>query len=211
MKQPHSGFFTEFEAATVSFLFALSLRLEAWSVARARRIVNAGGPWSPLVAKLAGLDRLPVQGAPLQMIVTEQSSPVLDQLVAHADRHLSLKQAATGGFVIGGGWTAGVRHDSGFSRVLRPSIEGNLWVARRVLPMLDRVRMIRSWAAMNVNIDGAPIVGEAPGLSGFYNCVTSNGYTLGPIVGRLTADLITRGSSDFASERFTLARFEGKL
>ena len=36
---------------------------------------------------------------------------------------------------------------------------------------------------MNVKIDRAPILGEAPGLPGFYNCVTSNGYTLAPVLG----------------------------
>ncbi len=42
---------------------------------------------------------------------------------------------------------------------------------------------------MNINIDGAPILGEHPDMPGFFNAVTSNGYTLGPIVGQITADL----------------------
>ena len=35
-----------------------------------------------------------------------------------------------------------------------------------------------------------PILGEAPGLPGFFNAVSANGYTLGPIIGRITADAI---------------------
>ena len=52
-----------------------------------------------------GVD-LPVHSAPLQMIVTETAPVLVKQLVAHAGRHLSLKQAATGGLIVGGGWTA---------------------------------------------------------------------------------------------------------
>lgn len=174
----------------------------------ARRIVNAAGPWAARVAAMVGLRNLPVRGAPLQMIVTEPAPRLLNHLVAHADRHLSLKQADAGGFIIGGGWTAGTDPTTGFSRPLRSSIEGNLWVAQRVVPALDRLRMVRAWAAMNVNIDGAPILGEAPGHPGFFNCVTSNGYTLAPIVGKITADLLRTGRSDIAIEPYTLERFE---
>jgi len=183
-----------------------------WTLATARgrvrcgRIVNAAGPWSPRIAALAGL-ALPVRGAPLQMIVTEAAPPLVAQLVAHADRHLSLKQAATGGLIVGGGWSAVADRATGFTRTLRASIEGNLWVARRVLPALDRLHMVRAWAATNVNIDGAPILGERPDAPGFFDAVTANGYTLAPIVGRLTAELVARGRASLPIGRYTLARF----
>ncbi len=174
---------------------------------RSRRIVNAAGPWSPRIAAMVGIDRLPVQGAPLQMIVTESAPQSLTHLVAHADRHLSLKQADTGGFIIGGGWTAGADQSTGYSSILQESLEGNLWVAQRVVPALDRLRVIRAWAAMNVHIDGAPIIGESAHVPGFYNCVASNGYTLAPIVGRLTAELMIKGRPSLAVDAYTLDRF----
>jgi len=45
-----------FEAATVAFLFALSLALESWSVGRARRAVAALMELTPLVARLRKAD-----------------------------------------------------------------------------------------------------------------------------------------------------------
>jgi D-hydroxyproline dehydrogenase subunit alpha len=45
-----------------------------------------------------------------------------------------------------------------------------------------------------------------PGVPGFYNCVTSNGYTLAPVVARLTMEDM-RGSSSLERRPFTLARF----
>jgi glycine/D-amino acid oxidase-like deaminating enzyme len=60
---------------------------------------------------------------------------------------------------------------------------------------------------MNVNIDGAPIMGEVPGVPGFFNAVTSNGYTLAPIAARLVADLIVRGRTDIDITPFRIDRF----
>ncbi|MEM8948619.1 MAG: FAD-dependent oxidoreductase [Pseudomonadota bacterium] len=179
-------------------------------VITAGRVINAAGPWARSVAAMAGLD-LPVYSAPLQMIVTDRAPPLVDQLVAHADRHLSLKQLASGGVVIGGAWTARYSERQNMNITIRESIEGNLWVARRVLPALDGLHVLRSWAGMNVNIDGAPIIGEVPAAPGFFNAVTSNGYTLAPAVARLTADLICDGKTEIDIQSYRLERFDGAL
>ena len=173
---------------------------------RAGRVVNAAGPWARTIGAMAGLE-LPVYSAPLQMIVTERAPHLVEQLVAHADRHLSLKQLASGGLVIGGAWTARYSDHQNINVTKRESIEGNLWVANRVLPQLAGLHVLRTWAGMNINIDGAPILGEAPGAPGFFNAVTSNGYTLAPAVARLTADLICRGRTDMDVRPYLLDRF----
>jgi glycine/D-amino acid oxidase-like deaminating enzyme/bacterioferritin-associated ferredoxin len=183
-----------------------------WEVTTSRgrihagRIVNASGPWARATAQLAGID-IPVHSAPLQMIVTEPAPKLVSHLVAHADRHLSLKQAATGGLIIGGGWTAAFDADRRFNTTMRSSIEGNLWVANHVLPQLSGLHIVRSWAGMNVNIDGAPILGPVPGLPGFFNTVTSNGYTLAPIVAQLTADLLLQGRTEIDITPYLIDRF----
>ena len=155
---------------------------------------------------MLGVD-IPVHGAPLQMIVTEPAEPVISRLVAHADRHLTLKQARNGAFIIGGGWTAALDPVRQHPRPLRESIEGNLWVAQHVVPGLRKLHVLRSWAAMNINIDGAPILGEHPAVPGFFACVTSNGYTLGPIMGRTTAAMILHGDAGRDVTPFSVARF----
>jgi glycine/D-amino acid oxidase-like deaminating enzyme len=156
---------------------------------------------------LAGID-LPVHSAPLQMIVTEPAPPLLNHLVAHASRHLSLKQAASGGLVIGGAWSAAYDVARRFINVTRPSVEGNLWVAQQVLPQIAGLHMLRAWAAMNVDIDGAPIIGAVPGQPGFFNAVTSNGYTLAPIVARMTRDLMLHGECEYDPMPFSITRFQ---
>ena len=158
-------------------------------VIRAGKVVNAAGAFASRIGAMLGLN-VPVFGAPLQMIVTEAAAPAISHLVAHADRHLTLKQATNGNFIIGGGWTAGLDPVHSHPRPMFSSIEGNVWVAQHVVPGLRKLHVIRTWAAMNINIDGAPILGEHPAMPGFFNAVTSNGFTLGPIVGQLTAELI---------------------
>jgi glycine/D-amino acid oxidase-like deaminating enzyme len=173
---------------------------------RCRRIVNAAGPWAAQVARLVGLD-IPVRGAPLQMIVTEPTAPTLERLVAYVGRHLTLKQMTSGAFMIGGGWTAGLDDKQKLSRALRASVEGNLWIASRAVPALRDLHAVRIWAGMNVNIDRAPILGEAPGRPGFYNCVSSNGYTLAPVLSKLTAELIAGQSTSLPVEPYSIRRF----
>ncbi|WP_370539046.1 FAD-dependent oxidoreductase [Aureimonas sp. AU22] len=173
---------------------------------RARRIVNAAGAFASRIGAMLGLD-VPVFGAPLQMVVTEAVAPLVSCLVAHAGRHLTLKQAANGNIIIGGGWTAGLDPVNQHPRPLFDSLEGNLWVAQHVVPALRKAHVIRSWAAMNINIDGAPILGEHPDAPGFFNAVTSNGYTLGPLVGRITADLVAGRPATHDIGPFSVTRF----
>lgn len=174
---------------------------------RAAKVVNAAGAFAARIGAMLGCE-IPVFGAPLQMVVTEAAAPAISALIAHADRHLTLKQAANGNFIIGGGWTAGLDPVHRHPRPLIDSLEGNLWVAQHVVPGLRKLHVIRSWAAMNINIDGAPILGEDPRQKGLFHTVTSNGYTLGPIIGQLTAALVTcrdpgRDLSPYALTRFS--------
>lgn len=175
---------------------------------RAGRLVNAAGAFAARIGAMLGLD-VPVFGAPLQMVVTEAAAPAVSHLVAHADRHLTLKQAANGNFLIGGGWTAGLDPVHSHPRPLLASLEGNLWVAQHVVPGLRKLHVIRSWAAMNINIDGAPILGEHPAMPGFFNAVTSNGYTLGPLVGQVTAALVRGRDPGRDLSAFSISRFQG--
>jgi len=172
----------------------------------AHRLVNAAGAFASEIGGMLGAP-IPVFGAPLQMVVTEPAAPLIFGLVAHAARHLTLKQAANGTIIIGGGWTAELDPVQGWPRPFRASLEGNLWIAQHVLPALRKLHVARSWAAMNIDIDGAPILGEDPRMPGLFHAVTSNGYTLGPIMGRTTADLIRSGRTEHDLSAFSISRF----
>jgi D-hydroxyproline dehydrogenase subunit alpha len=168
------------------------------------RVINATGPWTARIGQMVGLN-LPVTGTVQQVIVTEPAPPLTRHLIALANRHLSLKQQASGGFLIGGGWFGDFDSDTGRTRTLRRSIEGNLSVCGQVLPALHGLSFIRCWTGINSSIDRAPILGEAPGLPGFYNTVSANGYTLGPVLGQITAATILHGET--VNPHYRLERF----
>jgi glycine/D-amino acid oxidase-like deaminating enzyme len=170
----------------------------------AGKVVNCGGPWGAKIGAMVGLD-LPVTGTVQQVIVTEPAPRMVEHLVALAKRHLSLKQQDSGGLLIGGGWFGSYDAKDGRTRNMRRNIEGNLWVAAQVLPALRGLSIIRSWTGINTAIDRAPLIGEAPGLPGFFNAITANGYTLGPIVGKLTAEAVLHGVAP--NPWFTVDRF----
>jgi len=182
----------------------------AWRVTTTRgtviagRVVNAAGPWAAVVGRMVGLD-LPVTGTVQQVIVTEPAPPLTRHLVAVANRHLSLKQQASGGFLVGGGWFGAIDPASGRTRPLRQNIQGNLWIAGQALPGLRSMSILRSWTGINPAIDRAPLLGEVPHRSGFFNTVTANGYTLGPAVGQLTAAALLHGEA--IDPRYRLERF----
>ena len=170
---------------------------------RAGRVVNCAGAFAGRIGAMLGVT-LPVVGSVQQVIATEGAVPTMRHLVAHAGRHLSLKQGDGGHVLVGGGWP-GTLDAQGAPRNLRRSIEGNLWVAGRVLPALAGMQAIRAWTGLAVEVDRAPLLGETPGVPGLFHAVTSNGYTLAPVAGRMTADAVL-GRERVAAE-FTLARF----
>ena len=155
---------------------------------RAGQVVNAAGAQARRVGALAGVE-IPVHALVQQVIATEAAPPMLRQLVAWTGRHLSLKQGDGGHLLIGGGWPGRVDAD-GAAQVLRPSLEGNLALAGRALPRLRGVRVVRAWAGLAPTLARAPVISATPGMPGLWHAVTGNGYTLGPVAGRMMADAV---------------------
>jgi glycine/D-amino acid oxidase-like deaminating enzyme len=151
-------------------------------------VVNAAGPWAGQVARLLGAP-IPVRATVQQVIATEAAgAELLRPLVLHADRHLSLKQGEGGHLILGGAWP-GELDAAGRPRNLRASLEGNLWVARSVLPAIAGLHVIRAWTGVNVAVPG-PLLGADPRVPGLFHAVTFNGWTLAPVIGRLMAEAL---------------------
>lgn len=70
-------------------------------------------------------------------------------------------------------------------------------MANRVIPALSKIKIIRSWAAMSVDVGGYPLVGEHPMMKNFYVMVSSNGYTLGPVLGEIISKQILDNHSEY--------------
>ncbi len=157
----------------------------------ARRVVNSAGADAGRVAAMVGVD-LDIEGYPIQVNVTERAAPLVEHLLYFAGDRLTLKQVKNGGFLIGGGWPSRIDPMSGRLTIDPDSLRRNLRAAVSVVPPLRDVRLLRIWPAIvNGTRDWRPILGEVPGVRGFYmNMFPWMGFTAGPMAARIVADLV---------------------
>jgi glycine/D-amino acid oxidase-like deaminating enzyme len=155
---------------------------------RAHRVVNAAGAWANEVAALSGL-RFPLRAEGLHVNVSEPRARLLEPMVQHIGRRLTLKQASNGTFIIGGGWPARPERAPRRHSTIWSSAAGNTAVAIRVMPQLADVQIVRTWSGvMAFTDDLAPIVGATARLPGYHMLVATTGFTLGPLMARMLAE-----------------------
>lgn len=170
---------------------------------RAGKVVNAAGAWCGMIATMVG-DSMPVRQNPIQMIVTEPTPAKVSYHLAHARQRLTLKQAAAGNLVIGGGWRASKAASLAQSRPTREGLGGNLDVTLGILPGFGDLQMIRSWTGIAFTTQ--PIISQSPSTPGVFHVVTQNAMTLAPILGRTVAHMIIGRKAEYDLSSFILAR-----
>ncbi len=181
-----------------------------------RTVVNAAGAWAAQIAELAGIG-LPVEPLRRMLVPTEpfdkiaQTSPmVIDMATGFHFRPEGL------GLLMA--WND-PEETPGFKTNFDPAfIEKILTRAVSRVPCLEEVEVNprRAWAGLyEMTPDHHCIIGPAPGVRGFYlaNGFSGHGVMHSPATGRITADLILKGSSDVVDTRaIGLERFaEGRL
>jgi sarcosine oxidase subunit beta len=78
-----------------------------------------------------------------------------------------------------------------------------------LFPALRGVQIVRCWAGIEGEMpDGIPVIG-ASAAEGAYHAFgfSGHGFALGPIVGRLIADLVVTGDTDLPIDAFDIGRF----
>jgi sarcosine oxidase subunit beta len=177
---------------------------------RAGKVFAATGGWIGEVAAMVGVD-IRTRRDPIQIIVTEPAGPTADHLVYFAGHRLTMKQTRSGNFVIGGAWPASWHDVTGLAVNLRAHIEYSAWVAKRVVPDLRHLRIIRTWAAGSpATSRGIPVLGEAASVPGFFvGLFPYLGFTAGPFFGRMAADMIGGRAPAYDLSPFALARHGG--
>lgn len=174
---------------------------------RAGRVVVAAGSGSAELAAHLGI-RVPARAEPLHMNITEAAEPIINHLVQHADRQITLKQLAAGMVVIGGGWPAKLVGPDEHPTVELASLIGSLSLAQHVVPRIGALRLIRTWAGVNTSVDGRPVIGRVGGVPGLYFAIPGDaGYTLGPLTARLVADTVVGRAPEVPIDGYTVDRF----
>ena len=138
--------------------------------------------------------------------MTEPREHVLEPMVQHIGRRLTLKQSANGTFIIGGGWPARTRRRRrGASRRRWESTAGNAAVAMRVVPLLADVRIVRTWSGVMAFTADLHRSSASPHASPASTPDRDDGFTLepadGPAAGRVDGDRPRHDSADYAVDR----------
>jgi sarcosine oxidase subunit beta len=157
---------------------------------------------------------LPVFPVGLIISVTEKVPAIMDHLIQHVGRKLSLKQVDDGNLLIGGGWSARLPQTNGkwqadYRAVLDiGELKKNLATARDVMPLLEDVHVLRSWTGTTgITPDQLPIIGDIAQAQGFYVAVGGSGFTYGPTYAKLLAELILHGNTSFPITAYSPNRF----
>jgi sarcosine oxidase subunit beta len=174
-------------------------------------VVNAGGAWARRLAAMAGLE-LPVDGYRRQLVVFEppeafpEPVPMVMDYTPGVEREgLYFRDDTARRLIAGlhweihGDWE---RPDDPDAFKADPDWD---YVARCAELLGERFRdaaRLRSaggWSGLYpLTPDSLPILGPAPGVTGFHNAVGGGGVglQLSPALGAITADLLVRGETD---------------
>jgi sarcosine oxidase subunit beta len=156
-----------------------------------QRVVLAGGVWLTRMAPWFGVE-LPVECRVPQVVVTERARPLFRAIIGVATRNLTLKQAANGSILIGGGWQGIGDLDRGPEQIVADNVIGNLRLAEQCVPGLKETRIARTWAGLAARAPGwLPLVGPLFDVENvFVIGAQRSGFTGAPIMGLLLAQLM---------------------
>ena len=176
---------------------------------RAPVVVNAAGPWARRIGELAGCN-VPVINRRNQIMATEKLPPLFDQFISGNTIYLS--QTRSGSVVIGGSgpWERVCYEAATTSKTIMRYAGRSSVLA----PVLKLSTVVRAWAGISGRtMDEIPIMGFVDSPKGFCNACgfSGHGFALGPVSGKLIAELILRGKPSLPLDAFHIGRFAPDL
>ncbi len=183
-----------------------------------RRLINCAGAWSPSVARMLGVE-LPNRPHRHEILSTEPLKPFLGPMVSVLDSGLYFSQSMRGEIVTGITVPESPDEDAHSETVRMGSRLAFLRAVARglteVMPRLAEVKVLRQWAGpYDVSPDGRAILGEPPGVPGFYLACgfVGHGFMMAPVIGELYAAWLTGDDKHEVFDTCNLRRFsEGPL
>ena len=181
-------------------------------------VINAAGPWSKQVAALAGCD-LPIVPRKGHLLITEPLPPRVYHKIAEVGYTTTVTQtendlqvAAVVEGTKGGAILLGSsRQFVGFDESIEPRVvQAMLQRAQRFFPILAPPPAFRVRVGFRpYSPDHLPIIGEMPGITGFYVNTGHEGagFGLAPACAKLLSQLILKRSSTMSLAPFHPARF----
>jgi sarcosine oxidase subunit beta len=173
-----------------------------------RLVVNAAGPWAPLVGRMAGLD-LPVDPRRRHIFVTDAFDGIRHPMPLVTDTGSGFYCRSEQGAVL---MSPG---DIGASTAYEAQVDWSVLEAAvekavRRVPALERAQVRHAWAGLRpLTPDGRAILDWAPGVDGLYLAVgfCGHGFQHSPAVGETVAELLLDGRTAVDLSDLRLGRF----
>jgi sarcosine oxidase subunit beta len=143
------------------------------------------------------------------LMITARVKPFVKPVVGAQGRMLSFKQFDNGTVLIGGGHRGRAEPERNRTHLNLDGLAASAATAMGLFPALRGVQIVRCWAGIEGEMpDGIPVIG-ASAVEGAYHAFgfSGHGFALGPIVGRIIADLVVKGDTDLPIGAFDINRF----
>ena len=168
-----------------------------------RSVVLAMGPWSGEASTWLGV---PIEVRPLkgQILRLQAPGPPISCSIGFDGNYAITKPD---GLV----WAGTTEEDVGFDETpTREARDKIMSALLKMLPSLSNARLVRQTACLRpLSADSLLVLGEVPGWDGVYVATGAgrSGISLGPAMGKMTADMITSGSTRIPIGAFAPGRF----
>ncbi|MHA1567066.1 MAG: NAD(P)/FAD-dependent oxidoreductase [Alphaproteobacteria bacterium] len=181
----------------------------AAGVVHANTVVNSAGAWGGAIAAALG-EPVPIEPVAPMLMITDRLPHFLTPVVGSASRYISFKQLPNGTVLIGGGKLGTTDPARNIARLDLPGLATLAKTAHSLFPIMQQTRVVRCWAGIEGYLrDGIPVIGPSMTEPNLYHAFgfSLHGFQLGPVIGKILAELIAEGRSTLPIAPFSIARF----
>ena len=175
-------------------------------------LINCGGGWAGECAAMIG-DTAPVEPLLPMMMVSERLPRFVEPVVIAIGRPrpVALRQLPNGTVVMGGGYLATGDMVREYTSIDFRSLHKSAVTLTELFANLREARIVRCWTGFEGRMpDEMPVIGPSVAAPQAFHAFgfSGHGFQLGPIVGRILADLVTTGQTDLPIDAFAIDRFD---
>jgi len=182
---------------------------EAGAAWEAPVVVNCAGAWADRIAGQLG-EPVPLEAWAPMLMISAPMPHFLEPVVGATGRPLSFKQFTNGTVLIGGGHKGRVQRDQNWTDLDFAGLAVSARTVWELFPIMRSAQIVRCWAGIEGRMpDDIPVIGPSSTSEGIFHAFAfaGHGFQLGPIVGNITAELVTTGKTNLPIEPFRIGRF----
>lgn len=175
-------------------------------------VVNCAGAWADHVAMRIG-DHVPLSHAAPMLMITARLPHFAGPVVGAVSRQLSFKQFENGTVLIGGGAKGFADRANNTTRLDYGKLAKAAKTAIEFFPIMRSASINRMWAGLEAYMpDNLPVISPAANADNAFHAFgfSAHGFQMGPIVGKVMADLVLTGKTDFDLSAFRIDRYDRK-